>query len=534
MLINQIKITQINSKISNKFNVCVSNFTLETPQKVKLIENLNFAQSKGDVLAIIGDEGVGKTCLLKSIVGILPSDFTISGKIIANKPYYVPQFTESCYLSKTPYEFLFLKSPNDTFGDENWNRYTEVASIFDKLNINLDTFFEDDKILANLSHGELKKLEIVKLILNAPSVILLDEPTNHLDLSTILWLETFIKNFDGTTIIVSHDEQFLENVSTNILFLQRGKTLKPIYRYSGNGYKEFLKKFEDEVSHSKDEIEAFKKEQKKQKRELAEFKEKFAEKSKKAKPQNAAEKGRVNRGEKKALQQITQKKQDLLNDKDKPEAVELNESIRILVPNECKVSNGKVMLQFETPLLKIKDRVLSKNIKLHIQGPEKVVIIGDNGKGKSTLLNEILTYLKNLNDSSVNVGYLPQNYQETLENSTLSPVDILKKHSDAITTIKTLLGHMNFKRDDMDKSISLLSGGQKCKTLITSLLLQKPNFLFLDEPTNNLYPLSNRAFRQFLIDFPGAALIISHDRMVINEVATKVYKLTNNGLELVK
>ena len=86
----------------------------------------------------------------------------------------------------------------------------------------------------------------------------------------------------------------------------------------------------------------------------------------------------------------------------------------------------------------------------------------------------------------------------------------------------------------MDKSISLLSGGQKYKTLITSLLLQKPNFLFLDEPTNNLYPLSNRAFRQFLIDFPGAALIISHDRMVINEVATKVYKLTNNGLELVK
>ena len=229
-------------------------------------------------------------------------------------------------------------------------------------------------------------------MLNAPSIILLDEPTNHLDLSTILWLETFIKNFDGTTIIVSHDEQFLENVSTNILFLQRGKTLKPIYKYSGNGYKEFLKEFEDEVSHSKEKIEAFKKEQKKQKRELAEFKEKFAEKSKKAKPQNAAEKGRVNRGEKKALQQITQKKQDLLNDKDKPEAVELNENIRLLVPNECKVSNGKVMLQFETPLLKIKDRVLSKNIKLHIQGPEKVVIIGDNGKGKSTLLNEILTY----------------------------------------------------------------------------------------------------------------------------------------------
>ena len=288
-----------------------------------------------------------------------------------------------------------------TWLNENWNRYTEVASIFDKSNINLDTFFEDDKILANLSHGELKKLEIVKLILNAPSVILLDEPTNHLDLSTILWLEKYKKNFDGTTIIVSHDEQFLENVSTNILFLQRGKTLKPIYRYSGNGYKEFLKEFVDEVSHSKDEIEAFKKEQKKQKRELAEFTEKFAEKSKKAKPQNAAEKGRVNRGEKKALQQITQKKQDLLNDKDKPEAVELNESIRILVPNECKVSNRKVMLQFETPLLKIKDRVISKNIKLHIQGPEKVVIIGDNGKGKSTLLNEILTYLKNLNDNLV-------------------------------------------------------------------------------------------------------------------------------------
>ena len=109
-------------------------------------------------------------------------------------------------------------------------------------------------------------------------------------------------------IIVSHDEQFLENVSTSILFLQRGKTLKPIYRYSGNGYSEFLKEFEDEVSRSKDEIEAFKKEQKKQKRELAEFKEKFAEKSRKAKPQNAAEKGRVNRGEKKALQQITQAK----------------------------------------------------------------------------------------------------------------------------------------------------------------------------------------------------------------------------------
>ena len=196
MLINSSKNTQNNtqnnSKISNEFNISVSNFTLETPEGVKLIENLNFAESKGSVLAIIGDEGVGKTCLLKSIMGILPNDFNISGKIIANKPYYVPQFTESSFLSRTPYEFLFLKSPNDAFDEENWNRYTEVASIFDKLNIDLDTFFEDDKILANLSNGELKKLEIVKLMLNAPSVILLDEPTNHLDLSTIIWLETFI------------------------------------------------------------------------------------------------------------------------------------------------------------------------------------------------------------------------------------------------------------------------------------------------------------------------------------------------------
>lgn len=520
-----------NVSISN-FSVNVKDLTILTPNNVRIIDKLSFSALKGDTLAIIGDEGVGKTCLLKAISNILPSSFQINGSIIVNKPSYLSQFVEDIWLNTPPFEYLFKKIPNQTFDEENWNRYTEVATLFDKMQIDMDTFFEDNKTLKNLSGGELKKIQLAKILLNGADVLLLDEPTNHLDLDTIIWLEKFLNSFDGTTILVSHDEKFLENVSTSILFLQRGKRLEPIYRFSGNGYKEFLREFEDEALRSEQDIEQFEKEKKRLIKELSDARNDFNKRHNKAKPQNAAEKGMVSHGEKKAMQHITRKSAKLLSDDDKPEKIELNESIRLDIPNECKIENGKTLLNLELKELKVNDIVLSKNVKLNLSGPKKIVIIGKNGSGKSTLIKEVLKHLNEHSDSQIRVGYLPQDYQETLEHSTLTPTKFLMEVTDDVTTIKTMLARMNIKRDDMEKEIGKLSGGQKCKILITKLLLQKINFLILDEPTNNLYPLSNMAFRNFLKSFLGAALIVSHDRMMISEVADEVYKLTKDGLKL--
>ena len=211
----------------------------------------------------MGEEGVGKSTLLRAMAGILPSEFRVSGDVQVKVPTYCDQFVDTCWFKTDPYEYLFKKLPSDEFDIANWNRYTEVASFFAKMNLDIDKFFSEGKVVGQLSGGELKKLQIAKALLRSTSVLLLDEPTNHLDLKTIVWLEDVVKNFDGTVVLVSHDETFLDHTSSHILYMQHKKGQKPLYRLSGNGYKSFIEEFKSEAERTKQRAEEFDRNQKK-------------------------------------------------------------------------------------------------------------------------------------------------------------------------------------------------------------------------------------------------------------------------------
>ena len=475
----------------------------------------------------MGEEGVGKSTLLRAMAGILPSEFRVSGDVQVKVPTYCDQFVDTCWFKTDPYEYLFKKLPSDEFDIANWNRYTEVASFFAKMNLDIDKFFSEGKVVGQLSGGELKKLQIAKALLRSTSVLLLDEPTNHLDLKTIVWLEDVVKNFDGTVVLVSHDETFLDHTSSHILYMQHKKGQKPLYRLSGNGYKSFIEEFKSEAERTKQRAEEFDRNQKKIKREVIEAKEKALSRFKKAEPEGAADKGRIRRGMAKSIQNISQRSDRILGEAERPNVVEVDQQIVFPFMEDCVVPNGKVIFDFYLPQLKVGERVLSQDIKIQLIGPEKVVLTGDNGIGKTSLLGEILKSL----DLNLKVGYVQQDYYSIVGNSDDTPAHFLLRKGYNLTDVKTTLARLNISRDDMDKPLSILSGGQLCKTLMADILLGKPEVLFLDEPTNNLYPLSNMAFRLFLRKFPGAAFIISHDRSLIKEVASRVIRLTPNGIE---
>jgi ATPase subunit of ABC transporter with duplicated ATPase domains len=191
--------------------------------------------------------------------------------------------------------------------------------------------------------------------------------------------------------------------------------------------------------------------------------------------------------------------------------------------------SGKTVLTLDLPELRAGEQVLSRNLHLSIVGPEKVLIIGENGSGKTTLLRHIVASLSDRND--LKCAYMPQDYTDSLPYD-LTPVEYL--HTDGskeqLTGIRIHLGAFRFTREEMEHPIRSLSGGQKAKLFLIHLILQKANVLILDEPTRNLSPLSAPAVRTLLREFRGAILFVTHDRKLIQETATRVLRLTEDGL----
>ena len=203
--------------------------------------------------------------------------------------------------------------------------------------------------------------------------------------------------------------------------------------------------------------------------------------------------------------------------------------ITVSFPEDITLPHGKTILDLEIPVLSIEDRVLAENIKLHLEGPEKICIIGRNGAGKTTLLKEIASQL--LQRKDIKAAYMPQDYEECLDME-MTPVDFLTRTGtkDENTKIRTFLGSMRYTRDEMYHKIREMSGGQKAKLLFMKMILDANDVLILDEPTRNFSPLSGPEIRQALVEYGGAIISISHDRKYIREVCDSVYELTQEGL----
>ena len=481
-----------------------------------LIKNLNLILNNGDKLAIIGEEGNGKSTLLKSILGICEYA-EISGNINlkGNRIGYLEQSISVDKLDKSVYEFLFI--------DES-DYYDKINNLYK----HLETISLNDDILkqkiGTLSGGEKVKISILKLLLNEYDILFLDEPTNDLDIETLEWLEEFINNTNKPIMYVSHDETLLSNTANMILHLEQIKKKTEcrhtLLKIDYDTYVEQrLRKIEKQTQVAKSEKREFNKQQEKLQRimQKVEYQQNAITR---ADPHGAA----VLKKKMHSLKSQEKK----LDETELTEVPDVEESINFFF-EDVEMPRTKNVINLDIDELKVSDKVLSKNIKLDVIGNIHLCIIGKNGVGKSTLIKLIYNELKDRND--VKVGYMPQTYDDILNNYKYVLDFICPNGSkDEITKARMFLGNMKFTREEMISNIKDLSNGTKAKLFLVKLVLDKCDVLILDEPTRNVSPLSNPVIRKVLTEYKGTIISVSHDRKYINEVVNTLYVLTPDGL----
>ena len=491
-----------------------------------LLDNFNLVLNDGDKCAIIGEEGNGKSTLLKLIFNeeLVEPYVEFSGEIIRNNSCigYLAQELTREEKEKTIYEFMcelpmfFELTPQ------------ELSEAGRRLKISVDLFYSEQK-MGELSGGEKIKLQLARLLLMHPDVLLLDEPSNDLDIASLHWLEEFINGAKLPVLYISHDEMLLENTANKIVHLEQLKRKQECkYTVEKAGYRDYVNRRISGLAHQEQVARKERADYEKQQEKFRQIQQKVEHAQNVVSRQNPSG-GRLLKKSMhrvKAYEARFEKEHENMT-----EIPETEEAIFIKFGEKASMPAGKTVLEYELPQLTVEDRVLAKNIFLRIKGPEKVCMIGKNGCGKTTLLKKIAEEL--LARTDIKVSYMPQNYEELLDMN-LTPVEFLSEVGDKeeISRIRTYLGSMKYTPDEMLHKIADLSGGQKAKLLLLKMSMSGSNVLLLDEPTRNFSPLSGPVIRDMLQDFGGAILTISHDRKYIKEVADVVYELTENGLAL--
>lgn len=489
-----------------------------------LLDNFSLTINSGDKAAIIGEEGNGKSTLLKLIYdeNMVEDYIEYSGEIIRNNLQigYLAQELPAREKELSVYEFM-CEIP--LFFEVTPKELSEVARF---LRIPAEIFYEEQK-MGQLSGGEKIKVQLARIILKKPDILLLDEPSNDLDIATIYWLEDFIRESELPILYISHDEVLLENTANMIVHLEqikrkmdaRATVIKSSYRDYVSKRAAGLMKQEQQARKERSE---YQKQQEKF-RQIYQRVEHEQNVISRGNPAGAAAlKKHMHRL--KAYEGRFEKEYENMT-----EMPETEDAIFIKFGEKASIPAGKVVLEYELPKLTVGERVLAENVVLNVRGPEKVCIIGKNGCGKTTLLRKIAEEM--LERKDIKVSYMPQNYEELLDIEQ-TPVDFLCEVGDKeeVSKVRTYLGSMKYTADEMGHKIGDLSGGQKAKLLLLKMSMSGSNVLILDEPTRNFSPLSNPVIRNMLKNFGGAILTVSHGRKYIEEVATKVYELTEQGL----
>lgn len=481
-----------------------------------LIKNLSFTLNKNDKLAIIGEEGDGKSTLLQCLAN--NCDYAhIHGTINSHnhKIGYLPQIIKYKGKNLLVKNYLFI---ND---NDYYNKVNLLYHLLNELNIKEDIL---DNNINLLSGGEKVKIEILKLLLDDSDILLLDEPTNDLDLNTLKWLEAFINSTNKPIVFVSHDETFLSNTANVILHLEQLKKKQECkHTLIKTKYDDYVEARLRHIKHQTQIAYSEKRNLKKQEDKLKQIMSKVE-----------YQQENISRKYPHAAKMLKRKMHSLkhqekkLENKEITEIPDVEENINFKF-DKVFIPKYKPILELINYSLKINNKILSSPINLKVIGDEHLVIIGENGTGKTTLLKEIINILSTRDD--ITVGYMPQNYDDILS-SYKTPIDFLCNNQDkeSITKARTFLGNMNFTKEEMMDDINLLSGGSKAKLFLVKLILEQYNALILDEPTRNVSPLSNPIIRNKLKEFTGTIISVSHDRKYIKEVADKVFKLTKRGL----
>ena len=486
-----------------------------------LVSDLTMVIREGEKVAIIGEEGNGKSTLLQTLMGKQPLDFTISGRIHSDfGPYsYIPQSLPADLKTLSLHDYFFS-------GQDNLD-YSRIYRFAEELQFDSDRF-ASQQLIGSLSGGEALKVQLIHELAKPFEILFLDEPSNDLDLETVDWLKGQIQKMRQTVIFISHDEDFLSQTADTIVHLRLVKHRKEAEtlvehldydRYSEQRKAHFAKQSQQATNDQR----AYDKTMEKHRRvkqnvenALRNTKNDVAGRllAKKMKTVLSQEK----RYEK-AAQSMTQKPLE-------------EEQIQLFFSDIEPLATSKVLVRLENETLSIGKRILAQGLQLTVRGQEKIGIIGPNGVGKSTLLAKLQQLLSDKRE--ISLGFMPQDYQEKL-NLDLSPVEFLSQtgHKEELQKIQSHLASLNFSYPEMHHQIRSLSGGQQGKLLLLNLVLRKPNFLLLDEPTRNFSPTSQPEIRKLFANYPGGLVTVSHDRRFLKEVCRSIYRLTKNGLEIV-
>ncbi len=501
-----------------------------------ILKNITFLLNEGDKCALIGDNGTGKSTLLKIITGEYTPD---TGDVIFKKDSsfgYVAQ-NQDFSSEKTVYEELLsckkdlidleerirsmednLKNVSEAEMNDYMNKYHSLTEIFEKSGgytykseINgvlngLDFKDSCDKQVKLLSGGERTRLMLGKILLNKPELILLDEPTNYLDIKSVEWLENYLNNVSSAVLFVSHDRYFINKTAGKVMEIFGSS----IISFDGN-YDEFCEKKEQYTESLMNAYENQQREIKHQMEVIKKLRSFNREKS-------------IKRAESR------QKMLDKIEVLDKPVDTD-NEMKLFLTPD---IESGKDVLSVKGLSKKFDDRQLFSNVSFELKKGEHVAIIGANGSGKTTALKIINDIYESDTESeirfgsNVTIGYFDQQSTVIDDNKTLFDEISDSYPNMTQTEIRNTLGAFLFSNDDVFKKIGVLSGGEKCRVVLAKIMLSKANFLILDEPTNHLDMTSKTILEEAINNFEGTVLYVSHDRYFINKTADRILSLENN------
>ncbi|MCK4026641.1 ABC-F family ATP-binding cassette domain-containing protein [Streptococcus iners] len=493
--------------------------------------DLSFIIHQGDRIGIIGVNGTGKTTLLDVLSGRIGFDGDVSPFQTKNayKISYLtqePDFDESQTVLDTVLssdlretqlirEYERLLSNYDESSQARlekvmaemdalnaWEIESQVKTVLSKLGLT-----ELNKTVAELSGGLRRRVQLAQVLLGNADLLLLDEPTNHLDIDTIEWLTTFLKNTKKSVLFITHDRYFLDNVATRIFELDRAS----LTEYQGN-YQDYvrLKAEQDErdaaLRHKKEQL----------------YKQELAWMRRQPQARATKQQARINR--------FHDLKGDLANKIDDSE-LEINfETSRI----------GKKVINFENVSFSYPDKPILKDFNLLIQNKDRIGIVGDNGKGKSTLLNLIAGDLQADSGKvdigeTIRIGYFSQTIKGLDESKRvinfLQEVAEEAKTTSGMVSIAELLEQFLFPRNTHGTLIEKLSGGEKKRLYLLKILLQRPNVLLLDEPTNDLDIATLTVLEHFLQGFAGPVITVSHDRYFLDKVANKILAFEDDGIQ---
>lgn len=495
-----------------------------------LIQNLHFVLNAGDKAVLIGEEGNGKSTILKWIFNPLlvegyaeaEGERFFAGECLG----YLPQELEKEDAERTVCEYFMEDA---AFWEQTPRELGELAK---KLQLSMDFYYRSQK-MKTLSGGERIKVQMARILIANPSVLLLDEPSNDIDISTLEWLEQLILDWDEMVLFISHDETLIENTANKIIHIEqiRRKTLSR-FTVADMTYQDYISGRKARINNQMRQAGNDKRMEQTRQEKYRRIQQKVEQNLRSISRQDPSG-GRLLKKKMKAVKSLEKRyEREAENMAKMPEE---EEALFVKFGEAIRIPSAKMILDFKlsclaSPDLEGEGRILARDIVLKIRGPEKICIIGKNGAGKSTLLKKIAAEL--LERKDMKAAYMPQNYEELLD-GTLNPVEYLQTtgEKEELTRIRTYLGAMKYTADEMQRPLSELSGGQKAKVLLLKMSLSGAEVLILDEPTRNFSPLSNPVIREVLAAYKGAVISVSHDRKFIREVCSVVYILSEKGLE---